>query len=653
MKLKCLILTLVLVLLCSCNAKNNEGFNSSQITESGMEMTQDTSSEAQSSTTQDEAQSSQPSSSGASNNTSSSEAPLTKKEMKVNISEYAYAGNDSAVLNEAVKSLGIKISAAKIRGEELSCTLELENKIYKLDSTVNFNSISNMTIKGNGAKLVYTRNVGAFYLNSCKNLTFKDLTVDYDPKVYTQGVVQSVSGSTVKMKVDDGYSNSASWIFDKSKVVYSMLFDSNGNLIEGASHTYAYENIKKEGSNGLTMTLTFGTRDGVRAPQAGDRITLFNWAGAPTFNAMNCAGTKYENITVYQSPGTVVSESSGEGGSTIKNVKVIPGEVISANRKPLMTVLSDVFHFGNVKKGPLIDGCTVSNSADDGVNIQGFFFHVLKVNGNVLTVTPKWDTPLDVGETVEGFKDNGYLSVGKAKITAFKKKNDASLKSKIVAAYKNYDKTLQDDTLVYEITLDKALNVKEGDHITSVDRVGSGGIIRNSTFKNNRARGAVVKGQNIVIENNVFENNTSSAIVAHADIYWCESSFAVNVSIKNNKITGSGSSGNMLKWAENDMLGAIHIGVAHPAGVEGFYSCFENKNIVISDNTIKNTQLYGIFVTNCTGIKISNNTIENALKNGANKLGSLYGLTPKSAIFVGMSKDITSSGNTVSGSNTT
>jgi len=363
-----------------------------------------------------------------------------------------------------------------------------------------------------------------------------------------------------------------------------------------------------------------------------------------------CENTSLINVNIYSSPGFGLNEGSGVGNTLFKNVNIVPGpKPAGATQIRMRSVNADGAHFGNVQKGPTFDGCTISHGGDDCINIQGFFFHVLSVSGNKITVTPKWDTPLTVGETIEGYKDEGYVSLGTAKIVGFEKRNDASLKSQIQAAYRYYDQTLGDNTLVYDIVLDKKIGLQKGDHITSLDRIGSGAVIKNSTFKHNRARGVVAKGHDILIENNTFEGHTHPAIVVHADLYWCESGFPVNVTVRNNKITRTATSSNMIHEKNVDQIGSILVTVTPPNNVTGFMNCFQNKNILIEGNTITDSQVYGIMALNCDGITIKNNKITNALCNGIGKVGSLYNITPKSGIFVGMSKNITVTGNTVTG----
>ncbi len=587
-----------------------------------------------------------------SKNTSSSSSPAKQTTQTIDISEYESIGNDTEVLSYALEEIALKSSVSASQGQNVKYILKLKKKNYKISSTLVISGANNVEIEGNGASLIFTNLVTALDLRHCTDLTFKNLTVDYDPLPFTQGVVKKINGNEYTVEIDKGYRTDVEFLNTSvdGGNIWSNVHDPNtGAVLDNTAHSYAYQNARSLGGRMMEITRTFPPEHGGRKIQVGDHVTFFQRA-ATTILPNDCTNTSFINFNLYSSPGFGINEGSGGGGMVLKNVKIVPGAKPSgATQARLRSTNGDGTHFGNVKKGPTFDGCTITHCGDDCINIQGFFFHVLKVSGNKITVTPKWDTPLEVGETIEGYKDEGYTSIGTAKIVKFEKRNDPSMRSQIIAAYNKYDSTIADDTLVYDIVLDKKLALTKGDHITSLDRIGAGAVIKNSTFKYNRARGVVVKGRDIVIENNTFEKNTHPAIVAHADILWCESGFPVNVKIRNNKITGSATSSNMIHENNIDQIGAILVSVAPPKGVTGFYNCFQNKNIVIEGNSITDSRVFGIAAINCDGITIKNNTITRPFCNGIGNVGDLYGITPKSGIFVGMSKNITVTGNTVVG----
>ncbi|MBE6904439.1 MAG: right-handed parallel beta-helix repeat-containing protein [Ruminococcaceae bacterium] len=650
-----LFLMASVLVLSACNKKSATDSSSSILNNS-----EAVSSGSESSSMENSSSSNQPSTDSSGTSTPTGNAPSgntspntpAAETVVVNISEFEEYGDDTTVLSEALSTVSMKSSAAIMKGENKKFILKLKNKTYKLSSTLKFTG-NNIEIDGNGASLVFTKTTVAMSIRDGVNLTVRNLTIDYDPLVFTQGVVTGISGDRVTVKIDAGYRSDASFLNNKSGNdgnIWSNIHNAQtGAVLENTPHSYAFNNAVEKGNGVIEIRRIFGEENGGRALSVGDHISLFH-RGPGTITVSNCNSTSFIDVSLYASPGFALNESSGEGNMYLKNFKVVPGpKPKGATAERLRSSNGDATHFGNVKKGPTFDNCKITHCGDDCINIQGFFFHVLQVNGNKLTVSPKWETPLKVGETVEGYKDDGYVSTGTAKITAFEEKRDSAWRSKIIAAYKNYDQSLADDTLIYIITLDKNLGVQAGDHITSLDRIGSGAVVKNSYFGLNRARGIVVKGSNILIENNTFESTTHPAIVAHADILWCESGFPTNVTIRNNKINASAISSNMILDGKVDQIGAILVNVAPPNNVSGFYKCMQNKNILIENNTIKNSRVFGIAVMNCDGITIKNNIIENPFCNGTGKVGQLYGITPSSAIFVGMSKNITVTGNTVTG----
>lgn len=587
-----------------------------------------------------------------SNKPSASSSPVKQTTQTIDISEYESIGNDTQALNYAFEEIALKSSISASKGDNVKYILKLKKKSYKIDSPLIISGANNVEVEGNGASLIFTNLVTALDLRHCTNLTFKNLTVDYNPLPFTQGVVKKIDGNEYTVELDAGYRTDVNFLntsVDGGNIWSNVHDPKTGAVLDDTAHSYAYKNARSLGGRTMQITRTFPAEHGGRKIQVGDHLTFFQRA-ATTILPNDCTNTSFINFNLHSSPGFGINEGSGGGGMLLKNVKIVPGTAPSgASQARLRSTNGDGTHFGNVKKGPTFDGCTITHCGDDCINIQGFFFHVLQVSGNKITVTPKWDTPLEVGETIEAYKDEGYTAIGTAKIVKFEKRNDASLRAQIIAAYQNYDKTIADDTLVYDIVLDKKLSISKGDHITSLDRIGAGAVIKNSTFKHNRARGVVVKGHNIVIENNTFEKNTHPAIVAHADILWCESGFPVNIKIRNNKITASAISSNIIRENNIDQIGAILVTVTPPENVKGFYNCYQNKNILIEGNTITDSRVYGIAAINCDGITIKNNTITRPFCNGIGNVGDLYGISPKSGIFVGKSKNITVTGNTVIG----
>ena len=582
----------------------------------------------------------------------------------VSVTDYSGA-NDVELLNNAINGVAIMSYAAKARGENVKYVLLLENRNYMLSSAVVVLDAADIEINGAGASFMMTDYKIALYMQNCSNITFKNLNIDYNPLPFTQGTVKTATSSfgtqTITVTIDEGYNATAQFLNDRAvetgRILSNILDPNTNGPLEGASHTYAFKNATSAGGRDITLTQTEGSDslNTSRLIQAGDRISFY-FRGEGGIRTESCAQLGFENVNVYSSPGSGIHEGNGEGGTLFRNFNIIPGpKPAGATKERACTAGSDGMHFANQTTGPIIDNCTITHCGDDCINAQGFFFHVLAVNGNTVTVSPKWDTPPEIGETVEGYAEPNYNSLGTATITGFvKNENATQYETQILNIYKKYDSTIQSSTLVYEITLDTPIQgLSVGDHLSSLDRVSAGAVIKNSHFGFNRARGVVVKGSDVLIENNTFEGSTHPAIVAHADLLWCESGFVRNVTIKNNIINGGSVSSNLLKYQYVDQIGEILINILPCYKTVlgtfdvGFLNNKEHKNILIEGNTITNTQVYGIFVSNSNGVEIKNNTITNPFKNGLGQVGGMYNITPAGGIFVGVANDVTVTGNVV------
>jgi parallel beta-helix repeat protein len=199
--------------------------------------------------------------------------------------------------------------------------------------------------------------------------------------------------------------------------------------------------------------------------------------------------------------------------------------------------------------------------------------------------------------------------------------------------------------ILYDVTFDQELNVKAGDHLISLDTTGSGMTIRNSEFGYSRARGILVRGQNVIIENCTFENTLAPAIKIQPELSWCEGGFSSNVTIRNNTIKDCGIGASMIGGSTN--FGTIVVGIEPTTNItSGLMNCWELKDIVIEDNVIENTNAYGISATNGDGITIRNNEIINCLMTGEGVIAQdRVGVTASSGILVAKCKNVLLEGN--------
>ena len=287
---------------------------------------------------------------------------------------------------------------------------------------------------------------------------------------------------------------------------------------------------------------------------------------------------------------------------------------------------------------------------DDAINIHGLIYHVLSSEGNKALIAPRWNFPFEVGETLV-VSDGETLAdkSGKVKVTALEPRQDASLTEQIRQLYASADQSWEDDTLVYEVTTDRPLGAAFGDYVVSPDRMCVGTVVRNSTFGKNRSRGIMVKSSDVLIENNTVVSTGYPAITLHMDLCFGESGYSQNAIIRGNTII-NGAVDEVLRWQTDiNQLGAILIGYWLDGRHSGYQANYEHKNILIENNVIQGTSVYGIACLNVDGLTVRNNTVTDPFKFGVGAVGSRFGLQPDAGIFIGQCQDVTVTGNTVSG----
>ena len=589
------------------------------------------------------------------------------KTITVDFAQYDM-GNDSDSLNLAIESINTMGAVAAIKGENNRYVLKLPKRRYEFDEVIQMNGVQDFTLDGNGSSFIVTENISLFLIVGCKNVKLTNFTVDYDPLRYTQGVIKAINGNKLTVEIDEGYSadpkfiNGASQTHDNVYNIGDSVFTANvydlktGAIKTDSAGNYVLKNdaVSKGGrlieislhSNSTWQKASLGM-------EVGDGIA-FSYVGEKMLWAEQCkGGMEFTNITVWGTSGCGMWELNGEGGSLYKNVTVEPGpKPKGATRDRFVSCNGDFLHQNANKKGPIIEDCTFTHMMDDVINIHGLVYYVLSSEGNTTYIAPRWDYPFYVGETIKGY-DAATIAdkTGKVKVTAIESYKDSTNEQKVNELYKYCDKQWGDKTLVYKVTTDRPTNLKFGDYVVSTDRTGAGTIIRNCTFGKNRSRGIVVKTDDVLIENNTIMQTNFAAITLQFDNSFGESGYTNKAVIRNNTIVLGASSLDMHIFNEYH-LGAIMIGHQMDMAHDGYLNNYEFKNILIENNTIRGTGVYGISCVSVDGLTIRNNKIIDPFMFGlgtTNEYRTDFGLDPNAGIHIGQCKNVTVTGNTVTG----
>ena len=574
------------------------------------------------------------------------------KPIIVDMAEFTAKTRDpDLAFEQALASVEKLASQAKTRGAPAPSVLNLEKSaIYKIKRPIEVTQFDSFEISGNGAQLINTALQTTLHIRSCGHVTIRDLSIDYDPLPFTQGVIAAFDAKALQItvKVDRGYPDDAKFLATARDGVFCVMNRQTRSLKAGARNFLSPSGIDRLGPGVIRVHLQWSANDcgpGQLPIVVGDVVVICG-GSAHAIVVENCTATAFASLDLRASPGMGILENAGPGGTTLQHVTVAPGpRPAGAVTDRLVSTNSDGSHFIAVERGPLLDGCNFSNTMDDAVNVHGFYFFVLRKTGpRAYLLSPKWDVGLMQGDEVESCVNGSFASVGQSKLTQLKKRQAPELKGLIAQVWKGKSATTLPDT-VYEVELQADLPLKFGDALTSLSRIGTGTVVRNSSF---HACGRVmVKSPDSLIENNQFSYSGDVAVQAGSDIgFWAESDFARNLTIRNNHFTRCMLGANEL-FPDGSALATIYIGMTPPQDAKGFEKNFGNQGVTIEGNTIADSYIYAIFVTNTDGLKIIGNTIGQTFVRGhAFAAGQFYGVTPASGIFIGMTKDAQISNNT-------
>ena len=583
-----------------------------------------------------------------SNSTTTTTTPTTKPNTGDTRTYYmkdATGNSDRKKFRSLINQVRQENLVAEDQGKTVNFVIAFEKKAYSFDDTIVFLQNDNLTIEGNGCRWIFTDLVQAVNATNCENLTIKNVSVDYDPLPFTQGVVTGYSGGKMLVKIDAGYRTDASFL---SGTIYASVHDPNtGGVKAGSNVHYTFSSCVQVDSK------TIGLPTDGQPIAVGEQVSVFQrGTGAMSFKI--CKNTVLQDVNLWSGPGFGITGGSGYGNLQMIRTNVEPGPIPQGGTKRRMrSVNADGTHFSNDEVGPTLDSCKITHCGDDGINVQAFYYHILEVkDSRTIIACPKYDNDmLNIGATLEFCEKDSYDYVGEAKIVTFEKRYDKSYADEKSTAWAWSYHWQNEGDCIYEIKLDRDVNLKAFDHFTPMDRLSVGTTIKNCTFGWNTARGIVVKCPDAVIENNHIEGCTNDGLMALPDLMWAESHFAVNLVVRGNTFKNNCLAANAYNSGNVDNIGALVVGVVPTYHVSGFMDTYGNKNILIENNTITDSQNYGIVVTNADGVTVRNNKIVNPFYNGSGNVKKVYQVTPNSGILIGKCKNITVMKNIVTAPN--
>ncbi len=402
---------------------------------------------------------------------------------------------------------------------------------------LHFENFSDFEIEASGVRFICSEIMrGRIEFKDCRNVTLRGLELQTDPIPQTQGTVEAIAPDDAwcDIKIHKGYKTDLDNPKSFQQASAAALFDSKTRLFKEGGRDISYQKVERLGEDLFRIHLrNWPLPDWAqkepklrRMPiEVGDFLAFRSMVRSEIL-VYNCAGMNIDKVAFLSSPGFVVHEVAGDGGSRYSYTVTGAPKPEGGTEAPLLAASADGFHSNFTRKGPLIENCLFERMHDDGININGHYATLMESSGKRIVALKSHEIPYRKGDGLRLFDKEGRPA-GEALILE-------------ISELKGYKPPKEADkspvNKFYEIILDKELPGEFGFLISDPEANGKGYVIRNNTIRNNRGRGLLLHSDAGLVEGNLIEGCTSAGIVVTPELSWGESCFSRDLAIRGNTI---------------------------------------------------------------------------------------------------------------------
>lgn len=464
----------------------------------------------------------------------------------------------------------------------------------------------------------------ALHVIDCKDVTIRNLTVDFDPLPYTQGTViafdDQSSDASFDLQLDEGFDPPTREDFT-SKVQplqarRAIFFDAEtGHIDFSIIPKYHIMGIDTISADDRVYRFHFD-RNPANDLRIGAKAVVIARRSRHAVRFLLCENSGCDNVTVYSSPALAF-------GITHSNAMFIRNCVIEA--KPgsgrLQSTNADGVHAKFNRIGPVVENNRFTQMDDDAVNIGSGMLRVCRQEApDQLLVDVLYD--LKPGDTVYIVSGETGGHLGEAKVV-------------------HAELALWRDGRAVRVKLDQAVNipmtVEDIDGPTSrippvrmpmndrplptllasPEGAGKGAIVRNNHFYRHRARAILIRSPQGLVENNLFEDLEGPGLITGQEFGFLEGPAAQGLTV----------SGNTFRNIKRSNIHISHEDQYHQDNGTGYIA----SDITIQDNTFTGfggPSSYGrgdtnvaISVHQVDGLSIVRNTIGKPAEDAVNPQG--------------------------------
>ncbi len=528
--------------------------------------------------------------------------------------------------------------------------VELPAGRLEVEGKLRVRGARNLVIEGAESTLVFSDREGTTWsFDSCRDVTLRGLTIDYDPLPFVQGQItgRSDDGKRYDFTVCDGYPGlrerdsrhyRQAYVFERDRPRWKPW----------VPDLYAREvEIVDERRGRFVMGYVPARHELI---EVGDRIVLTIRSG----NAIrmdDCEDVRIEDVTFLAAPGGACLGRYLRGDNYYRYT-IKPGPPPAGATEPrLISTCADGLNIAFATRGPIVEGCHFSFMGDDSVNLHGAVLAVVeRLSPTELLVAWPYSreylaTVMPEGATVRRLRPGSYEVLGAAALKAFVPTRDRK-PPHLEIIQRVWPRNRKGRGTVFRMLLAEPLPAGPGDLLDVPANSAPGFAIRDCVFEDHRARGLRIMAAHGVIERNTFRRLKMSAISVGAEYeFWREAGWVEDVTIRGNTVEDVGRDP------------AIHLDTAYVLGAISVFARTDrgsplpawpgNRGIVIEDNTIRDCPMAGIFAAAARDVTVRGNRLENCLFEPSETAGKARGLGVRSPIDVRHARHAVVEGNQV------
>eukprot|EP01012_Entosiphon_sulcatum_P056939 TRINITY_DN8065_c0_g1_i2.p2 TRINITY_DN8065_c0_g1~~TRINITY_DN8065_c0_g1_i2.p2 ORF type:complete len:462 (-),score=97.34 TRINITY_DN8065_c0_g1_i2:72-1457(-) len=349
--------------------------------------------------------------------------------------------------------------------------------------------------------------------SSSSNVAISGFSVDMQRLPFTLCQALSASGGSTKCQFDPqqypfaGAAAAFPWLKQAQAIIE---YDKANDRMGTSEDIYALDDPIPITVEGNVMTIA-------KEIVAGGKWYVVRHAvyGHDGIDANEVTGLQVTDVTFYALPGMgVVTYHSSD-------IHLLRVRTLKRQQRP-MSITADGVHLTSCRGGRVVlEDCVFEGQGDDGLNIPSLYQDILTIDPSRRVVT--------VGSRGEQ-KQAPQVDVGD-QLVVYSRHTFTPLATVVVA-------TLNSTSLVLRDPLPDAIRIYDllWDSNSAPDSV----LLKGSTFRANRARGALLKASNLLAINNTFDHTTGPGIQAYPDgCYWFEGNVVTNWTLQNNRFLGT------------------------------------------------------------------------------------------------------------------